>query len=216
MRQISGVANFAASLLFNDVKTRFTAEGPAGCSVVFGRREAPKQINQGTGRANRVVFQPGDPSGRMGAYEGAKLRRNGFGSKQIRSLQTIREVLTVFVWAVDATDAPTLNDELKQYEACRLLHDYVVRAIYRSTNVGHGSFTLSAPQWVVTKNERKYGAELMFTLEIEAAVPDEAPTPATALVPPPQTYEGPTQLDTPDPPNPDRIEADGSDTTPTP
>lgn len=216
------VTTFAASLLFADVKTRFTAEGPAGCNVVFGRREPTKQINQGTGRANRVVFMPGDPGGKMGKYEVAKLRRNAFGQKQVRSLFTVQEILTVYVWAVDASgvDAPaqsaSLNDEEKQYEACRLLHDFVLRAIYRSTNVGHGSITLSDPQWVIDKTERVFGRELFFTITIEASVPDEPPAGAYAVVEPPQTFVGPTALETLDPPDPPVDENDGSDTTPTP
>ena len=208
---------FALSLLVADVKALFTAEGGPTANVVFGKREPAKQINQGPGRANRVVFTPGDPKGTAGSYEGAKIHRRGFGSgrKASKSLLTFREKATVYCWAVDATSKEALNDEAKQYDAARLLHDYVVRAIYRSPNVGHGTFKLSGPQWFQDKKERVYGAEIMFTLEFEAMVPDEAPTIATDIVNP-TTATGPAKIATDTTTDPVVYETDGTDTTPVP
>jgi len=211
------VNTFALTLLVADVKALFTADGNTA-NVVFGPREPAKQINQGTGRANRVVFSPGDPTGKAGSYEGAKVTRRGptfSGRKASKALLTFRERATVYCWAVDATTKDTLNDESKQYDAARLLHDDVIRAIYRSPNVGHGSFTVSAPQWLRDKKERVYGAEIMFQLEFEAMIPDEPHTLPTAIVNP-TVATGPTQITTDTTTNPVVYENDGSDTTPPP
>jgi len=215
------VSNFALSLLVADVKALFVAEVSAGgatANVVFGKREPTKQVNQGPGRANRVVFSPGDPSGKAGTLEGAKLDRRGvFGGRKrtSRSLATFRELATVYCWACDATDAATKNDESKQYDAARLLFDQVVRAIYRSPNVGHGGFKISGAQWIQNKVERVDGAEIMFLLEIEAMVPDEpglgdAPT---AVVNPTEAT-GPAKIATDTTTDPVVYETDGTDISP--
>lgn len=210
---------FGLSLLFQDVKALFVSEAVTTANVVFGKREPTKQVNQGVGRANRVVFVPGDPSGKAGTYEGAKIHRRGFGGghKASKSLLTFKELATVYCWAVDATDSATLNDENKQYDAARLLHDQVVRAIYRSPNMGHGTFKLSSPTWFQDKVERRYGAEIMFLLEIEAMIPDEPGLGQlpTAIVNP-TIAVGPAEMATDTTTTPVVYETDGVDTTPTP
>lgn len=213
------MSDFALTTLVADVKALFTSEGNTA-NVVFGKRESTKQINQGTGRANRVVFSPGDPAGKAGSYTGAKVTRKGpsfAGRKASKSLGTFLEKATVYCWSVDATTAAALNDESKQYDAARLLHDQVIRAIYRSPNVGHGTFKISGPQWVQDKVERRFGAEIMFQLEFEAMIPDEpglGPLP-TAIVNP-TTFNGPAQINLDTTENPQVYETDGTDTTPAP
>ncbi len=132
---------FALPLLFADVRDQLLHDNVTA-AVVFGRREAAKQTNQGPGGGNRVVFAPGLPDGKAGTYEGAKLHRQGLAVSKSKSLGTFREYATVRVWGVDIANP---NDEALQYKAARLLHDQVVRAIYRSPHVGHGSFRLSNP-----------------------------------------------------------------------
>lgn len=202
-------SDFALRLLFQDVKDRFALEGPTA-NVVFGKREPAKQINQGPGRANRVVFVPGDPAGKAGKYEGAKIARVPLAERRIRSLGTLRELATVYCWAYDF-DAP--NDEAAQYEAARTLHDYVVRAIYRSPNVGHGSYTLLSPGWAQKSTERKFGAELFFLIEFEARILDLPPDgPAEKTVQ--AEAEGPAEIATDTTTDPVVYETDGTDHTP--
>ncbi len=202
------MSNFALRILFDSVKARFASEGPEA-NVVFGPREKAKQINQGPGRANRVVFSPGDPSGKMGKYGGAKLARVPLAERRTRSLSTFYELCTVYVWGRNGDAA---NDEAEQYEAARLLHDYVVRAIYRSP-VGHGSFTLSGPTWIRKDTERTNGAELFFLLEIEARVPDEAPAPGGQQTTPAEA-EGPAKITTDTTADPPDLQTDGIDHVP--
>lgn len=200
---------FAVSLLYQDVVDRF-ADDELTANIVFGWREPAKQINQGPGRANRVCFVPG-VDGKAGDYGPARFpgTRND-GSP--RHLATFHELVSVYVWAFDG-DAP--NDELKQYEACRDLHDSVVRAIYLSPNVKPRQMALSDPKWLVDRKERRFGVELVFTIEIEGAIVDEpsvgkdapgipAPRPETATGPAISVFgttENPTEI------------TDGTDTT---
>jgi len=167
------VSNFALRLLYDDVKALFMVEAGPDVAVAFGKREPPKQTNRrGVSHYGRVAIVPGDPSGKMGKYGPAKIKRAGLGTRHRRSLGTLLELATIYCAGVDPS---ALNDEAAQYEATRLIHDYVVRAIYRSPNVGHGSYTLTGPQWIQEDTERKFGAECFFILEIEARIPDEAP-----------------------------------------
>jgi hypothetical protein len=153
---------YALPFIFDAVKARFFTE-KVGCALVFGRREKTKQTNQGTGRANRVVFEP-SVDGKLGQY--APARSPG---RNPRPLATMLEQCTVYVWAFDG-DAP--NNERRQYEAVHQLHDAVVRAIYRA---GYGTFELSDPEWVSPENpERPFGAEWKFTLTVQSMIPDSA------------------------------------------
>jgi len=148
-------------VLFEDVQARLAAESP-GVAVRFGWREAPQQINQGTGRANRVVFEP---SG--GSYSTPKrLPQNP------RSLRTLEESTTVYCWGVDTTE---LHSDLAQYRAARLLHDSVVRAVElsaRSLDSANIPVTYSNFAWIEPDRERKFGAECRFEISVGCAIPD--------------------------------------------
>jgi hypothetical protein len=179
---------FPVSLLYQDVQDQFTADGLT-TKFAFGWREIAKQ-----GQANRVVFVPGEPkSGKAGAYGPARYPgtpRDG----SPRHLSTFHETVQVYCWGVDLTDAATANNEQAQYEAARDLHDSVVRAIYLSPTVKPRQMKLTDPTWVTAKLERRFGAEIMFTVEIENAIVDEpsvaAPTPSMPA-PTPETATGP-------------------------
>lgn len=165
----------ALPLLVERVETLFAKDGTTA-NVVFGWREVAKQINQGTGRANRVVFEPGD-SLALGDITAANQP-----GRNPRPIATLGELATVYVWAVDST-AP--NDELKQYTAARLLFDAVVRAIHLCA-VGHSTvadrigYRITKPRWVRDNPERAFGAEIAFTLALDAMIPDEPWTEPTA------------------------------------
>lgn len=159
----------ALPLLFEDVKTQLAADANTA-NVVFGWRERTKRLNQGPGAANRVVFEPGEDKGKAGEYTAPIKDRRAWGTRSTRSLMTYRETCTVECWAYD----PALpDDELAQYTAARMLHDFVVRAIYLSPHVGHGSFEIMDPTWIVDKKEIRFGAAIKFTLIVHAKIADD-------------------------------------------
>lgn len=154
---------FAGEAVFQDVKQLFADEG-ATASVIFGRREPTKQINQGTGRANRVVFVPG-VAGKLGSYSAA---RNP--NRNPRPLATLLENFTVYCWGYDGANP---RDELLQYKAVHLVHDQVIRAIYLSSRSGHGTVEWTDPQVVNDeKVELRFGMEWQFTLTVQSMIPD--------------------------------------------
>lgn len=142
------------------VREVFAEEGVTA-NVVLGEREAPKQINQGPGRANRVVFAPGDDSGSAGEYAAA--RSPGRNPRPVRTWVASSRV---FVWAFDPS-AP--QDEERQYEAVWKLHDWTVLAIHRKA---HGTYQLTAPRWLSKPVERVLGKELIFMLQLEVPILD--------------------------------------------
>lgn len=146
--------------LVRDVREVFAEEGVTA-NVVLGEREAPKQINQGPGRANRVVFAPGDVNGNAGEYTAA--RNPGRNPRPVRTWVASSRV---FVWAFDAS-AP--QDEEHQYEAVWTLHDWTVLAIHRKA---HGTYQLAAPRWLNKPVERVLGKELVFMLQLEVPILD--------------------------------------------
>jgi hypothetical protein len=138
--------------LYRHVQQRFTDAGITA-EVVFGRREVAKQINQGPGRANRVVFAPGDDGGSLGGYDApVKPGRNP------RSLWDWMFIGRVYVWAYDPA-AP--NDEAANWESLVDLHDLVLEAIHSYTA---GFYLPSAPRLLGTI-ERRFGEEIVFLLE---------------------------------------------------
>ncbi|WP_437647862.1 hypothetical protein [Sorangium sp. So ce362] len=138
--------------LYRHVKARL-ASAEVTAEVLFGRREPAKQTNQGAGRANRVVFVPGDDGGSLGGYDApVKPGRNP------RSLWDWMFVGRVYVWAYDPA-AP--NDEVAQWESLVELHDFVLEAIHSYTA---GFYLPSAPRLLGT-TERRFGEEVVFLLE---------------------------------------------------
>ncbi|WP_156338488.1 hypothetical protein [Chondromyces crocatus] len=127
--------------------------------VVLGEREPAKQLNQGPGRANRVVFAPGDESGGAGEYAAA--RNPGRNPRPVRTLVALSRV---YVWAYDGA-AP--NSEEAQYEAVWVLHDRTISAIHRKA---HGTYQVTAPRWTNKVTERAFGKELVFMLQLEVPI----------------------------------------------
>lgn len=141
----------------------FFAARSIGANVSLGWKEASKQVNQGTGRANRVVFIPSDPGGRGGTIGPAQQpgqRRFGTAPNDVstRALFTWERLLTVSVWAVDTT-AP--NDESKQIEAVEDLFEWTVRAVqaFAQNNARWGDVS-----WLASPIERQFGRELQAAL----------------------------------------------------
>jgi hypothetical protein len=163
---------FPLVALYQAVKQRFADEGTTA-NVVFGRRETAKQVNQGTGGANRVIFEPGR-DGRMGSYLPAK-----YPGRDTRPLGCLREYATVYCWA--SAGGTGSNDESAHYEAARLLHDATYRSLYlASFDEVLCTLRFGDPSWILAKTERFYGYECQFTLDLEAMIPD-APYSMTSM-----------------------------------
>lgn len=138
------------------------AEYQLTAKIVFGRREPVKQLNQGTGRANRVVFEYGDPNGKAGTPE--PLRHPGGNPRPVGRLG---ELATIYCWGYDRDHA---NDERAHYAVARALFGQVYRAL---RNAGFGNLQFGAVEWVVDKTERFFGCECRFTVTFGTAILDE-------------------------------------------
>lgn len=136
-------------------------DDPPPIACVFGWREPAKQINAGPAGAARVVLQPGDPSGKLGSLEGAKLP-----GRNPLPVATLVELATLYLWAVDSSD----RSDLAQYRAARRLHDLVVPILLRNFR---GRWKLLAADWVRPELERPYGAELRLVIAVEALIADD-------------------------------------------
>lgn len=125
-------------------------------SVVFGRRELTKQVNQGANRAGRICFIPGDDAGKAGQYTGAKM-----GSR-FRQAMTRVELCSVHCWGYDPSNP---NDESVQYEAERRVEDLLLNSLRASAE---GRIHYQDPEWVIAPVERVFGAAkwVRFLLEV--------------------------------------------------
>jgi hypothetical protein len=131
-------------------------------SVAFGWKEATKQVNQGPGGGYRVVLQPGDPNGKVGDVEGARLP----GRLPDTPLASMIEQATLFIWGYDASDP----SELAQWRAVRRLHDVVLAILIRTFR---GRWRQIAKTFINSDLERRLGAEMQMTIAVEAMIPDD-------------------------------------------
>lgn len=122
----------------------------------------------------RIVWVPGDDeaNGNLGELAPA---RNSTEDEELRSLATLRELVTVYLEARDATDP----SELAQYTAGRLLYDAFLRAVHVH---GYGTYEVISQRWDRPTLVSASGATIRVLLAIEAKVPDAPATfaPATA------------------------------------
>ena len=130
-----------------------------GTSVVFGKRQVAQTVNQGTGRANRVVFVPGDGAS-LGTYTAPQKQQGRAG----RSLWDWRVAATVHVWAHDPAAA---ENELTQWNAMVELHDLVVTAIH---NFAAGMYEIRAPRDASAVVERPFGCATAFVVALAQPV----------------------------------------------
>jgi hypothetical protein len=134
--------------------------GPSERPVVaLGWRERTKQINQGPGGANRVVFTPSDDNGRGGRIigtqqPGARTFGTGQDKTTTRALFDWERTVIVSVWALDRTK-PT--DEAAQIEAVETLFEWVVRAVQQSA---YANAKWTDVNWTVEPVEHAFGREL--------------------------------------------------------
>lgn len=155
--------------------------------VERGWKARSKVINQGPGRANRIVFAGSKPDGSAGRIVnprqvGERTLRDVEGNPvgYMRALGDWSLVLYVSVWAYDADNA---NDEGAQDDALYLLFLWTMRAVHAATlgNGVWGSVTKTVPI------ERGFGLELQTDLTVQHQMPDlpEELAFPTALVDPP-------------------------------
>jgi hypothetical protein len=148
--------------LFAVIRDELSVEYP-GVSVVFGPREAPKQLNQGTGRANRVVFTPGDPSGDAGEEVAPR-----YPGSDPRPLKDELEKFTVFVWGYDHTNA---QDGARQHDAAWSLFCAWRRAVFLNAE---GRVSILNKAWVSPDRvQLPFGMELRIVCEIRSQVLDQ-------------------------------------------
>lgn len=153
-----------------DVVERFSAEGTAVTNV-FGWRTVAQHPE-----GNRIAWVPGDTSGKLGDFIGAKQP-----GRNPRPLATLSELFTLYLDAVDTTD---VESEALQYRAARLLVDAWYRAMYLAAR---GNFVVRSIDWNAGESlERRYGATVRIVIAVDAMVPDEpaelAPVDTTALI----------------------------------
>jgi hypothetical protein len=147
--------------LAKSVRAYFAANDVTA-TASLGWKQPTEQINQGPGRANRVVFIPSDPTGRGGKLAPTQQpgQRN-FSSApdaradtSVRSLYTWERFVIVSVWAVDAT-APA--DEEKQIEAVEDLFEQTIRAVHA---FAHNDARWGDVAWTTSPVEHVFGREL--------------------------------------------------------
>lgn len=152
--------------LFNGVQAYFDAFNVTA-QVAVGWKAYKGQLNQGAGRANRVVLVPSDLSGNAGKIgqpveRGERRIYSADDEEQTHPLATTRaiadweRVITLAVWAYDGT-AP--NDELRQVEAAEELLELAKRAVDAT---GGAAIAWGAVRCLPT--ERQFGAELLVSL----------------------------------------------------
>lgn len=163
---------FAVTSIFDAVSTHFVdlaaAADPPAVAVpnVFGWRERAKKLaSPVTGTARRIVWIPGDDSGRELSDLG-EVGPPRFPGREPRSLATLHELVTVYI---EASDLASPEDERAQYVAARALYDEWHRALYRAART---TYAIVSEGWVTTQKERRHGAAIRVLLSIEAMLPD--------------------------------------------
>lgn len=179
--------------LHDHLVSKLAAASP-GTVVAFGEKEIAKQINQGTGRGNRVVIAPGDEGGALGGYEapaapGYNVDVRDVGRRLNRSLWDWTLAARVYVWGFDRT-AP--DDEKLQWIAMTELHDCVIEAIH---SYASGGYKIRAPRNTSKTVERGFGRETMFVLELRQPVLTSARPRTGAFTATGPTYLGDTGTD---------------------
>lgn len=179
--------NSGVVALVGGVQSYFAARSVTA-AVSLGWKQPTAQVNQGTGRANRVVFIPSDSSGRGGrlSQDGLQPGARYFGppaspaDTTVRALWTWERSLVVSVWAVDTTDP---HNEAKQIEAVEDLFEWTVRAVHY---FAHNNARWGDVAWTTSPVEHSFGRELraaltfrhpLFDTETGVAYPTPAITP---------------------------------------
>jgi hypothetical protein len=175
----SGLASLVAG-----VQAYFTANAVTA-AVSLGWKQPAQQINQGTGRANRVVFIPSDPGGKGGKLTATQQPGHRMIGDPVeataRALLTWERYVVVSVWAVDGTDP---HDEAKQIEAVETLFEWTLRAVH---SVAHNDARWGDVAWTTSPVEHVFGRELRAGLTYRHPMFD---APVGVVIPTPQISRG--------------------------
>ena len=142
--------------LFDAVVADLAAD--TSTSVVFGTRERARQINQGAGTANRVVFEP------LQTEAIANLRPPRMPGGDPQRILCGDVAATIYVWACAGGTSEQAADERQQYEAVHALFARVVRAIWTASEgqIAWGRVVRVNPD----KRELVLGQEWAVTLTV--------------------------------------------------
>lgn len=159
--------------LFEYTKLFFTAQGVQS-SVHFGWSKPAEQKHDSL--PGRVVFVPGDASGKVGAY-GVASQANLLGVDPV--LQTQAELVTIYVWARDA-DFSRAQSDIYNYRAVTALSDWVLRALFAAAE---GRLGFDPPTWVV-QPQNTLGKEMLLGVTLRRPITSQ---PSVVLMGPPGT-----------------------------
>lgn len=162
--------------LVDGVSSYFVANGVTAV-VARGWKARAEQVNQGPGRANRVVFMGSKPDGAAGRF--VKPRQPGIcevgadpttdpptpASYLWRPLCDWQRLLQVSIWAYDGANR---NDEGAQDDALYQLVTQTMRAV---NSVAFGNADFGASQ-ITVPAERGFGLEMLIELTFQHAMPD--------------------------------------------
>lgn len=166
-------------------------------AVLFGWREYSKQINQGPGGANRIVFLPGD--GTDGGADGEFSGPLNVGPRDLilppavgvdappglrgRHLFDWRRHATISVWGADPARP---QDDAASYEAVDRLVEDLLQGLQGTIP---GLYKLGAPSWAKGQLDQLYGRELLLPLQLKATVFD---IPSATVAPSPVINRDPS------------------------
>jgi len=148
----------ALPILYQAVQDRFTAESTPA-TFTFGWREPSRQAES----LPRLVWVPGD-DGNLGDLVPPRYA----GAEPERALANLDELFTIYIDAADTTDATTVENDLAQYTACRLLFDALYRAFYLAASI---TVEVKSARWM-PRGERPIGAALRVVASVQAVIPD--------------------------------------------
>lgn len=156
----------------------FLAANGITATVEVGWKRRPRQDNQGTGGANRVVFIPSGEKGDGGKltpprFPGQRTVRDAVDAPvgNVRSLIDWKRNVVISIWAADRTTANDPNNEAAQIEAVETLFEWVARAVHSApgafASIEWGEPTFTEP------TERSFGLELLVPLTFSHPIFDQ-------------------------------------------
>lgn len=175
--------------LANGVRVYMKAVNPAVVVGVTGWKQRSQQLNQGTPGANRILFIPGDLQGRDGALE-----RGRKPSSNPRTLLEWKRIVTMSVWAVDASSPANLDNDEAQIAAVENLLEQAIQAVHLAvdpdtkTAVGAGNIHWGGVRWSVANQEMAFGREVLVDFQQSSVFFDR---PNTVVYPTPSLQPTP-------------------------
>ena len=162
--------------LFDKVAAEFAAD-QSTTTLVFGFREKAKQLNQGIGRANRIVFEP-MTDGLIGVDSPPRGTSAG-----VYHTSDFLQAATIYIWAYDG-NAP--SSERAQYEAVDALRMRLRVALQKSAA---GFLTIGKYKRMSTALELSFGMEWALDIAVRELDLDILHAAVPVIVTPSSTIE---------------------------